>query len=214
MRSDALANRVRLISAARDVVLLHGPDVALQDVADVAGVGIATLYRHFEDRQSLLSAVVIQSLDSVIEAAANASSLSPTTGPADALASYLHAVIDLRVSAVIPMLLDSLDMHADDIRRARDRSAAAFTKLVDAAHATGELDPGVSVGDLGVLLVRLSRPLPGHWEPNEEIAMAHRHLDLILRGAGWTDLNVRVVGLELDEMYHQTNARRRRHEQG
>jgi AcrR family transcriptional regulator len=47
MRADARKNYDRLLSVAREVVAEYGADASLRDVARKAGVGLATLYRHF-----------------------------------------------------------------------------------------------------------------------------------------------------------------------
>ncbi len=48
----------RLLSAAEDAIRLHGPDVSMDQVAQVAGVSRSTLYDNFENRSALASAVV------------------------------------------------------------------------------------------------------------------------------------------------------------
>jgi AcrR family transcriptional regulator len=58
LRADAARNREQLLRAAREAFTEHGPDVPLTDVARRAGVGTATLYRRFPDREALLCAVV------------------------------------------------------------------------------------------------------------------------------------------------------------
>jgi AcrR family transcriptional regulator len=57
LRSDARRNRRRLIEAARDVMREQGLDASLGEIARRAGVGNATLYRHFPTRASLCEAV-------------------------------------------------------------------------------------------------------------------------------------------------------------
>jgi hypothetical protein len=52
--------------------------------------------------------------------------------------------------------------------------------LIDAAHAEGSLRPDVTFGDIGTLIVRLSRPLPGAFTAEQNSALAHRHLDLLV----------------------------------
>ena len=59
-RSDALANRQRILEAAREVFARRGLDAEVKEIAERAGVGIGTLYRHFESREGLLAAVVHQ----------------------------------------------------------------------------------------------------------------------------------------------------------
>jgi AcrR family transcriptional regulator len=57
-RSDALANRGRILEAAREVFAHRGVDAEMKEIAERAGVGIGTLYRHFEGREALLSALL------------------------------------------------------------------------------------------------------------------------------------------------------------
>ena len=59
-RSDALANRQRILDAAREVFGRRGLDAEVKEIAERAGVGIGTLYRHFESREGLLAALVHQ----------------------------------------------------------------------------------------------------------------------------------------------------------
>src|SRR4051794_23585109 len=58
-RADALRNRERIVAAARDVFVEYGPDAPLDEIARRAGIGNATLYRHFADRQALAHAVLL-----------------------------------------------------------------------------------------------------------------------------------------------------------
>src|SRR5579863_2702696 len=72
LRADALRNRQHVLAAARDVFVELGPDAPLDEVARRAGVGIATLYRRFPDRESLQRAVALDVLDQAGAAAAQA----------------------------------------------------------------------------------------------------------------------------------------------
>ncbi len=49
-RRDAQRNHARLIAAARELLASDGVDVSVRDIAGHAGVGVATLYRHFPSR--------------------------------------------------------------------------------------------------------------------------------------------------------------------
>ena len=79
----------------------------------------------------------------------------------EALAAYLRAALELRVSAVIPQVLDVLDLDEPELAAAREASARATEALVDAAHAGGDLPEDVTFADVGMMLVRIARPLPG-----------------------------------------------------
>lgn len=54
-RSDARANRERLLQAAREVFAARGMDATLDDVAHHAGLGVGTAYRHFPNKHALLA---------------------------------------------------------------------------------------------------------------------------------------------------------------
>jgi AcrR family transcriptional regulator len=182
MRADATRNLQRLLAAAREAVAEKGAGVPLDEVAQRAGVGIATLYRRFPDRDTLLRAVVLDALTETRDAAEAAERDHPGE-PFEALAAYLRTALELRVSAVMPQVLDVLDLMADDdVDRAREASAVATQRLVDAAHEGGAIAPDVTFADIGMMLVRLARPLPGPLPADQKHALARRHLELFLRG--------------------------------
>lgn len=180
-RADAVENRRRLLTAARDVFVEQGSGVALEEISRRAGCGIATLYRRFPDRQALMRAVVIDALDQTVEQARLAA--DEEREPFDALVRYMHAALDIRAAAVIPALLGALPLTDDDeVVRARERGSRNVQYLINAAHAAGTLRPDVTFGDVGVLIVRLSRPLPGTFTREQSDELAHRHLDLVVEG--------------------------------
>jgi AcrR family transcriptional regulator len=180
MRADARRNHEQLLAAARHVVVERGAGAPLEDVARRAGVGIGTLYRRFPSRPALLRAVVVDALER--SAAAAQAALDEESDGFAALVRYMHTALDLRVSAVIPAVLATTDLEDDEVRAAREVSAALAQRIVDAAHADGTLAADVTFGDIGTLLVRLSRPLPGSIPPEVDEQLSHRHLDLVIDG--------------------------------
>jgi AcrR family transcriptional regulator len=181
MRADALRNRERLLDAARDAVIEHGSNAPLDDIARRAGVGIGTLYRRFPDRPALLRQVA---LDLLIRSAHEGNAaLAEEPDAFAALARYMHRALDLRIAAAMPALVGQLQMHRDqELIAARRASVEPLDKIISGAHAEGSLRPEVASGDIGLLLVRLTRPLPGPIPPEVNDRMAHRHLDLVLSG--------------------------------
>jgi AcrR family transcriptional regulator len=180
LRADARRNEQQLLAAARDVFVERGAGAPLDEVARRAEVGIATLYRRFPDRPALLRAVVLAALEQTLDAAQRA--LAEEGDAFTALTRYMHAALDARVSAVIPLVLDKLDLEDEDLRPARQESAAAVQRIVDAAHAEGSLPAEVTFADIATLLVRLARPLPGALPPEVNAQLSHRHLDLLING--------------------------------
>ena len=176
MRADARRNQERLLDAARELIAERGAGVPLEDVAKRAGVGIATLYRRFPDRDALLRAVVLDALTRTRLAAERAAELDPF----EALATYLRFALELRVSAVMPQVLDVLDLDDPEIAEARD--ASVVERLVDAARESGDLPADIRFADVAMMLVRIARPLPGPLPMEAKDELARRHLELFIRG--------------------------------
>lgn len=87
-RADAVANRGRILEAAREVFARRGLDAEVREIAERAGVGIGTLYRHFDSREGLLIALIQQAKGDIltrVQAAAR------TEDPAAALRTMVHA---------------------------------------------------------------------------------------------------------------------------
>jgi AcrR family transcriptional regulator len=204
MRADARRNLEQLLAAARDVVADRGAGVALEEVAQRAGVGIATLYRRFPDRTALLRGVVIDALEQTRTVAERAA--AEHDDPFEALAAYLRGALELRVSAVIPQVLDVLDLEEPELAAAREAAARATEALVDAAHVSGDLPKDVTFADVGMMLVRIARPLPGPMPDELKHELARRHLELFIRGLRATDGDLEGPELsrsDLAEMTHQ-----------
>src|SRR5919112_271795 len=60
-RKDALLNRERVLDAAVELVRRDGETVPMAQIAECAGVGVGTVYRHFPTREGLLGALVPRS---------------------------------------------------------------------------------------------------------------------------------------------------------
>lgn len=90
LRADARRNRDRLLAAARDAFAAHGASASLDDIARAAGVGNATLYRHFPSREALLDAVFRDRVQVLCD---QAEALRSLPSAEDALATWLRALI-------------------------------------------------------------------------------------------------------------------------
>jgi AcrR family transcriptional regulator len=178
LRADALRNRQHVLAAARDVFVELGPEAPLDEVARRAGVGIATLYRRFPDRLSLQRAVA---LDVLAQAGAAASQAEAEESDAwRALGRYMHAALDLRISAVMPALLGRVSFEDEEFTSARVAATTPVLQILARGKAASQLRDDIEFGDVGLFLVRLSRPLPGPIPPELDLQVAHRHLDLFL----------------------------------
>jgi AcrR family transcriptional regulator len=179
-RADALRNREALLAHATELVAEHGPGVPLDTIARSAGVGNATLYRHFADRPALLHAIAVRVVTATAQAAEAA-----LAGEADsyaALGRYLAEGLQVRVAWVMPAIAAVIGRDDEDLAAARVRSLAAVTRLIANAQRDGAIRADLTFGDLGLLLIRLARPLPPGRNRAVQDAVAARHLTIMLAG--------------------------------
>jgi AcrR family transcriptional regulator len=90
-RADVQRNRAALLEAAQRHFLQHGVGTSLEAVAKEAGVGPATLYRHFPTREALLAAVLQTRSEELVARQADIEQLDD---PAEALEQWLRAMED------------------------------------------------------------------------------------------------------------------------
>ncbi|MFF2189956.1 TetR/AcrR family transcriptional regulator [Streptomyces sp. NPDC058155] len=178
-RADALRNRERIVAAAREILVESGPDVPLDEIARRAGVGNATLYRHFPDRSALILDVVHSVMARTADQAERMA--AEESDPFVALSRFVHAAADERIGALCPLLSGSFNGDLPHLHAERERLEAAVEDLMEKARAAGRLRTDVAVGDLMVALSQLTRPLPGTGCLNID-RFTHRHLQLFLDG--------------------------------
>ncbi|MQS34634.1 TetR/AcrR family transcriptional regulator [Streptomyces katsurahamanus] len=178
-RADALRNRERIVTAARELFVVRGSGVPLDEVARRAGVGNATLYRHFPDRTALIHQVVLSVMSRITGRAEEAAAAE--ADPFDAVRRFVHAAADERIGALCPMLSDSFDRDHPELHAGHHALERAVAGLVERAQTAGRMRSDVAVGDLMVALTQLTRPLHDHACMDID-RFAHRHLQLFLDG--------------------------------
>jgi hypothetical protein len=94
----------------------------------------------------------------------------------------MHRALNLRIGLVMPMLANQIPSEAAEMLRARDEASSPLQKMIDGAQAEGSLRADVAFADIGLLIIRLARPLPGSFPRTLDDRLAHRHLDLLLDG--------------------------------
>ncbi|MFD8690395.1 TetR/AcrR family transcriptional regulator [Streptomyces sp. NPDC059651] len=138
-RADAQRNKEALLDAAAAVFVASGVEAPVRDIAAEAGVGTATIYRHFPTRADLVIAVYRHQVEACAEAGPALLASAPTAHAA--LESWLGLFVDFLVTkhglaaALQNGNADFGSLHAYFI----DRLLPVCAQLLDAATASGEI---------------------------------------------------------------------------
>ncbi|MGD0557074.1 MAG: TetR/AcrR family transcriptional regulator [Streptosporangiaceae bacterium] len=171
-RSDARRNQQVLLDAAAAVFVRSGVDAPVRDIAAEAGVGIATIYRHFPTRAGLVVAVFRHQLAAL-------AAMTPTPEgetPYEALRSWVFRFTDFLVTK--HGLAEALrsdqagfeSLHAEFI----DRLVPVLDQLLKASAAAG-----CTRSDVGAYELMLGI---GNLCIGAETYPARRMIDLLLTG--------------------------------
>ncbi len=152
-RSDSVANRARLVAAARAVVTSDA-ELNLHAIARQAGVGQGTLYRHFPTREDLLAEVYRCEVDELVAAAAR---LLIDHEPADALALWLDCVMQYATVKHGVLAAVEASLWQDLTTRSLGPIGAAITTLLDAGKDANVVRADADAEDVILLLGALTR---------------------------------------------------------
>jgi AcrR family transcriptional regulator len=170
-RADARRNYDKLVAAARALFAEAGTRAPLEDVAERAGVGIGTLYRHFPTRQALLEAVYVDEVEAMAQAADDLSALPPW----DALSQWLHEYVGFAATkhALNEALLEAAP-DSNVLIACRTAIAGAGAALVERAQRAGVVRADTNFMDVlrmvgGIAMVPTADP--GQEERMLELAL-------------------------------------------
>ncbi|MEU4803815.1 TetR/AcrR family transcriptional regulator [Actinosynnema sp. NPDC023587] len=147
-RADARRNEETLLDAAAAIFVASGVEAPVRDIAAKAGVGTATIYRHFPTRADLIIAVYRHQVDACAEAGPALLATSPT--PHVALGRWAHLFVDFLVTKhglAAALHTDNAGfetLHAYFL----DRLLPVCAQLLDAAAASGEIRPDLDAYQL------------------------------------------------------------------
>jgi AcrR family transcriptional regulator len=155
-RVDALANRGRILDVAEEVFGKGGESASTQDVARLAGVGIATVFRHFPTKAALLQAVLVRRFDRLRE---QAEALPDSTDPGTAFFDFFrHLVADAATKIAIgEALLDAGGDSDGEAAQASNGLRRAVGVLLRRAQRAGAVRDDVELPEVYALLVATSR---------------------------------------------------------
>lgn len=180
VRSDALRNRLELLRAATAAVHREGLRVPMGTIAAGAGVGVATLYRHFPTRDDLLSQLSHRSFEQVLANARAAEREGATA--TDSLRLFIDAAISQRNELVLP-LHGGPPVTSAATKAVRDEVHHVVQRIIDRGVADTTLRPGITPRDIVVFGAMLAQPRPT--DPDWD-ATCRRLLATYIRGLSHT----------------------------
>jgi AcrR family transcriptional regulator len=154
-RSDAARNREALARAATVAVHREGPRVSLATIAEDAGVGIGTFYRHFLTREDLLNFLAHRSFEQVLANVQVAESEGTTAS--DALRRFIEAAIAQRNELVLP-LHHGPPVTATETLAVREQIHRAVQRIIERGHADGTISQVATPRDVIVFGAMLAQP--------------------------------------------------------
>ncbi len=117
-------------------VLLANPGASFSRIAEEAGVGRATLYRHFSSREKLLKALTLESIREIDE----------RTAPIEHQATSARHALELIFGVVVPLgeryrflLMESHLENDPDVRPEIERQRRELEGLIEAAKSEGSI---------------------------------------------------------------------------
>ncbi|WP_405915141.1 TetR/AcrR family transcriptional regulator [Streptomyces sp. NBC_00728] len=181
-RADARRNQETLLEAASAVFATSGVEAPVRDIAARAGVGTATIYRHFPTRADLIVAVYRHQVEACAEA--GPALLETSASPHAALARWIDLFVDFLVTkhglaAVLQPDNTGFDaLHTYFL----DRLLPVCAQLLDAAAQSGEIRPGPTAYQLMRGVGNLC--IGAHNDPRYD---ARRLVALLIEGLRRTD---------------------------
>ena len=171
-RRDAGRNYYRVLAAAREVLGESGADACMEEIAARAGVGVGTVYRRFASKDALIDELVQLALEQVLASTEQALARTDGHGLEELLRALGQSFADhARYASLL------LARHTDDTTAHRIR--AAIDELTTRARAAGAVNPGITSGDVLVLvwamrgLVQAAGEVaPGAWQRFLDIQLA------------------------------------------
>ncbi len=149
VRKDVARNRALLMAAAEKVFAERGVDATLDDIARHAGVGVATAYRHFENKQALLAAMFEDRLGKILHMLQDADALAD---PREAFETFVYGVAAMQSHYRGMREVMRTDHGIDKVSAIRDRVQPIAERIFERARAAGILRPELTTNDIPTVL--------------------------------------------------------------
>ncbi|SNQ51344.1 Transcriptional regulator [Frankia canadensis] len=178
LRADAARNRRLLLDTAATAFAEQGIEVSIAEIAQRAGVGKGTVFRHFPTKEDLIAAIVGDQLDYLSDAG---DALLESADPTAALIEFMTLGVDLQARDRSVCQIAIGVVHNDpEIKAAADRLGRTATALTERAREHGGIRDDVTGQDVLLLLrgaYQAAAPL-AHVAPE----LGRRYLAVIVAG--------------------------------
>ncbi|MDT0317857.1 TetR/AcrR family transcriptional regulator [Streptomyces millisiae] len=180
MRKDAARNRQRIVDVGRQLVN-DGAPLQLNDVARLAEVGVATVYRHFPTPEALMETLATPGLEALV---ARAERALTEDEPWQALADFLDTTLEAQLTDPAISIVRAAPHHVlprtTELATTLDSLAG---ELLDRAHAAGTVRTVVTWDDLRPLMCGAAYAATVHADGQEtRLASGRRYLSVMLHG--------------------------------
>jgi AcrR family transcriptional regulator len=176
LRVDARNNRTRIVEAARELFADEGLDVTMTDIARRSGVGVATLYRRFPTKESLVAEAFTEQIELCATVVDDALA---DPDPWRAFSTVLGQVCAMQaVDKGFTGAFVSTFPDAVAFDRLRVRAETGFGELARRAKEAGELRQDFTLDDLTLLLMANSGIVAD--SPETAVAASRRLVALML----------------------------------
>ena len=147
VRADAQRNIDTLLQTAMAVFATSGVDAPVREIAEKAGVGVGTIYRHFPQRSALIAAVFRREIDACADAAAV---LAAEHEPGEALSRWTQRYVDfIAAKRGLAKALHSGDPAFDTLPAYfKQRLEPALRGLLKSAASAGQVRPDIAAEEL------------------------------------------------------------------
>ena len=175
LRADAARNREKILAAASRVFAERGLDATLDDIAEAADVGVATVYRRFPDKDALVLALFEDAIDDLAALAARAGASENSW---EGFVSFLEVMLERQCdNRGLRDVFAGSPYAQERMEAAKQRIGPAFSALVARAQADGYLRGDVTEADILAIEMMISS-LGG--AKDEDAALWRRYLALAL----------------------------------
>ncbi len=180
MRKDAARNRQRILDVARRLID-EGTPLLLNDIARLAGVGVATTYRNFPTSEALMETVATPGLEVLITRAERALTEEDPWG---ALTGFLDITLEAQLTdpsiTLVRAAPECVLPRTEELTAALDALAG---RLLERAQAAGSVQGAVTWDDLLPLMCGIAFAAGVHARGQEErLDSGRRYLGVMLRG--------------------------------